>query len=139
MQTNEHLAGFDRFLQERLAASTAFVEGDFAPLARISVDVDPASIFPPPGTMVSGAAAVNDFNEKGAAAFAPGADNRFEILHRDADERLAYWVGVQHATVRMKGQDGPVVFRLRCTEIFRKEAGRWKLLHRHADRLQEGS
>ncbi|RYY41662.1 MAG: DUF4440 domain-containing protein [Chitinophagaceae bacterium] len=122
------------FLAQRLKASTDFVEGSAGALLALSVTADPASIFPPPGTIVSGAAAVNACNEKGAAAFAPGAENDFEILHRDADERLAYWTGVQRSLVRMRGKEEP---HLRVTEIFRKEAGHWKLLHRHADQLKE--
>jgi ketosteroid isomerase-like protein len=37
----------------------------------------------------------------------------------------------------MNGQDKPITMNLRVTEIFRKEDGDWKLMHRHADLLKE--
>ena len=58
-------------------------------------------------------------------------------MHQDADEHLAYWTGIQHSIVKMKGQEKDVVFNLRVTEIFRKENDEWKLMHRHADKLAE--
>jgi ketosteroid isomerase-like protein len=58
-------------------------------------------------------------------------------MHQDADEHIAYWTGIQRSTVKMKGQDEEVVFNLRITEIFRKENGTWKLMHRHADPLKD--
>ena len=97
----------------------------------------PSTIFPPPGICIQGVNEVNAFNEKGASNFLPGAKNEFEVMHQDADEHLAYWTGVQHSIVKMKGQDTEVLFNLRVTEIFRKENGEWKLMHRHADKLIE--
>ncbi len=39
--------------------------------------------------------------------------------------------------VRLGGQQNPTQRALRVTQIFRKEDGAWKLLHRHADPLME--
>lgn len=134
---SKHLKDFESFMKVRLQASTDFVEGKFEPLEKISVLKSPATIFPPPGIFVQGANEVNKFNEKGAANFLPGAKNEFEVMHQDADEHIAYWTGIQRSTVKMKGQDDDIIFNLRVTEIFRKENGEWKLMHRHADKLTE--
>lgn len=134
---NKYLRDFESFMEVRLKASTDFVEGNFEPLEKISVESDPATIFPPSGICIKGVKEVNSFNEKGATNFLPGAKNTFEIVHQDADEHLAYWTGIQRSTVKMKGQENDVLFALRVTEIFRRENGKWKLMHRHADKLSE--
>ena len=48
-------------------------------------------------------------------------------------EKLAYWVGLQHATVHMDGKELPIT--LRVTELFRRHGDEWLLFHRHADTL----
>ncbi|MGV1009052.1 MAG: YybH family protein [Dermatophilaceae bacterium] len=131
------MTSFDTFLTARERASTAFVEGDAGPLFALSVDTDPATIFPPTGAVVIGADAVNGGNAAGAETFAPGAENRFEILHCGSDGDLGYWTGLQRSTILLKDNPEPVTMNLRITELFRRADGEWKLFHRHADMLQE--
>ena len=68
-------------------------------------------------------------------AFNPNGETQFEILHMGASQGLAYWVGFQRARARLRDQPEPVPMNLRVTEIFRREADSWKLIHRHADML----
>lgn len=131
--TNLAETSFREFLVDRIAASDAFVDGEIGPLDTISTRTSPASIFPPNGLTVTGADEVNAFNARGAAAFGPGGENAFEVIHSSADGDLAYLVGVQHSRVRIQGQPDPVPMHLRLTEVFRRETDGWKLIHRHAD------
>ena len=126
---------FQDFMAQRLAASTAFVNGDIEPLAQISTHTSPATIFGPRGDTVEGADQVNTVNAQGAAMFEPGGENTFEVMHSAADGDLAYWTGIQRSVVRMRDREDPVPIDLRVTEVFRREDGRWMLIHRHADPL----
>jgi ketosteroid isomerase-like protein len=130
---------FEEFMKEREMASGAFVNGDFSPLAKISTQTSPATIFGPKGDCVQDAEKVNEANAKGSKAFKPGSKNSFEVMHMASDENLGYWVGIQHSVVQMQGKEQPVPMDLRVTEIFRRENGVWKLMHRHADRLMSAT
>ena len=137
MRTVGPSSSFEKFMSQRLDASTAFLNGDIEPLDRISAHDSPATIFGPSGTAVQGAGRVNAANAAGSEMFEPGATNEFGVMHQAADERLAYWVGIQRSRVRMRGRDQAVDMLLRVTEIFRRRAGGWVLIHRHADTLSE--
>ena len=128
---------FEEFMKQRLKASNDFVNGSSDALANISTEKDPATIFPPPGTHIRGAQNVNEFNIKGAARFERGSENSFEVFHQAESGDLAYWTGLQHSVVRMKGEEKAVTMHLRVTEIFRKEHDTWKLIHRHADESKD--
>lgn len=127
--------GFAEFLQRREEASTAFVNGEFAPLDELSTRQSPATIFGPSGDTVEGASEVSSVNATGAARFAAGSTNSFQIMHFASDGEIGYWAGIQHSVVHMNGQDQPIPMDLRVTEIFRHEDDGWKLVHRHADQL----
>jgi ketosteroid isomerase-like protein len=43
----------------------------------------------------------------------------------------AYEVGVEHGRFKLAGQ--PVVIEQRVTNIYRREAGAWKMIHHHTD------
>jgi ketosteroid isomerase-like protein len=135
--TTESARSFEEFMKERQDASDAFVNGNVDPLLKISTTTPPASIFGPAGTCIEEPSEVNLANEAGSQLFEPGGENRFEVMHSAADGDLAYWAGLQRSVVKMRGGEQPVSMDLRITEIFRREGGGWKLIHRHADELQK--
>ena len=67
-----------------------------------------------------------------------GATLKVEYLSVVVSGDLAYTVGVERQEgARVDDQQDPGRRALRATQIFRREDGAWKLLHRHADPLLE--
>jgi len=48
---------------------------------------------------------------------------------------LAYTVAIERNCVRLGNAPEPQPLELRVTQIFRRESGEWRLVHRHADPL----
>ena len=63
----------------------------------------------------------------------------YQVLQMGASGEVAHWAGIQRSTVRMKGKADAIPIDLRVTEVFRREDGEWKLVHRHADPLTSES
>ena len=135
MQAKESVEDFKSFMEARLTAAQAYVTGDAGPLLKLAADESPATFFGPNGKVEEGAQQVASVYERDAAMFGKDGETHFEILQINAGSDLAYWVGFQIATVSMNGKTVPM--KLRITEIFRRENGEWKLVHRHADRVND--
>lgn len=132
---NDDLQAFKQFMKRREEVARAYVRGDAAPLGQIVTHVSSATFFGPQGGYREGAEEVAATYEHDAGSFEPGGDSHFEILQMGASDGVAYWVGFQRATARMRGKTEAIPFNLRVTEIFRREDDEWKMVHRHADSL----
>jgi ketosteroid isomerase-like protein len=130
---------FFEFMKQREAAAKAYVNGKAGPLREVTSHGLVSTFFAPRGGEVTGANQVWSRYERDAGSFQSGGETRFEVLQLAEAADMAYWVGFQHATVRMTGSPHPTPMSLRVTEVFRREAGSWKLVHRHADTLTQAS
>jgi ketosteroid isomerase-like protein len=132
------LQDFEEFMKLRATIAQAYVNGDAEPLARISSRDLPGTFFGPGGDYELGAEEVLARYKRDARNFVSG-DTTFEILETGASGELAYWIGFQRATMKLKGRDEVIPMSLRVTEIFRRDREGWKLIHRHADFLKDTS
>jgi ketosteroid isomerase-like protein len=73
-----------------------------------------------------------------AAQFAGGTVD-YDNLTIVVTPEMAYTTDVETFRVRLAGVDGPVEWSNRVTHIFRLEDGAWRLVHRHANRLEARS
>ncbi len=136
---SKDLADFKKFMEQRGKAAQAYVSGDAEPLEAMTAEVSDATFFAPSGGSVHGAKEVLSRYTRDAKSFAPGGESSLEILQIAAADGIAYWTGFQRATAHLGDQPKAVRFNLRITEIFRRENGVWKLVHRHADPLASES
>jgi ketosteroid isomerase-like protein len=136
---NNDVHDFEQFMKRREDAARAYVNGDAEPVSRISTQISPATFFHPNGDYEQGAEQVSSRYVRDAEHFESDGDSRFEVLQMAASDGIAYWVGFQRATARLKGKPEGVPMSLRVTEVFRREGDEWKLIHRHADSLASES
>ena len=59
----------------------------------------------------------------------------FELQACDVVGDLAYTAGLEHTSALVDGE--PRSYTLRATQVYRREAGEWRVAHRHADTVAE--
>lgn len=131
---------FDRIMSAREEVARAYMNGDAGPLGDISAKTSRVTFFSPSGGFEEGADHVFSMQKRLAERFLPGGgDTHLEVLQTGASSDIAYWVGLQRATATLRENNKTVPFHLRVTEVFRREGGEWKLVHRHADALKDAA
>ena len=70
-----------------------------------------------------------------ARSFSDCASYEFELHAFDVVGEMAYTAGLEHTTASIDGQ--PRSYTLRATQVYRREAGEWKVAHRHGDTVVE--
>lgn len=59
----------------------------------------------------------------------------FELQAYDVVGDMAYTAGLEHTTASVEGH--PRTYTLRATQVYRREAGTWRVAHRHGDTVTE--
>ena len=128
---------FAEFLKRRTKASEDYINGSADTMLGMNAMTDPATFFPPNGTVIVGAERINQAVWQTARSFMPGSKVvRLDVLQSASDVEMGFWSGVVHAEMSVKGQGALVTTRLRITEVFRRNEAGWKLIHRHADKIE---
>jgi len=126
-------ASFTTFLGEVEAAQVQLVNGRPGPFKALWSRGDEVTLSGGlGGAIAKGWMQVSDRLDWVATQYVDGARVHQEVA-RYVGQDLAYVV--LRETIRFKNPaDGrPVVQELRVTQVFRRDGGRWRIVHRHAD------
>ncbi|WP_412538044.1 nuclear transport factor 2 family protein [Longispora sp. K20-0274] len=125
---------FHRFLERQAEAEEAMVAGDVAPRLMLWTRNDPVSLLGAWGPNRTGWAEVGPVFEWVARRLGQGtySDFRYDVEVAQAVGDMAYTVGFERFTsTNPDGSTEPVTVRV--THVYRREAGEWRIVHRHGD------
>ena len=127
---------FDDALARLRAALADVANGDVAAIKALYAQTGEATSFYGWGGYEKGWRAVSARWDWAGRQF-KGGTARHETLTKVVTPELAYTTGIETFEVRMDGVDGPTRWSNRVTHIFRLLDGEWRLIHRHANRLED--
>lgn len=114
-------------------ALEAIINGDVEPFLALYSDADDISIGNPFGPFAVGPDATRAAGTRAASNYSDGEIVGFDHVATHATDALGCVVEVERFSVRLAGAAEPAAVALRVTSLYRKEAGNWRLVHRHAD------
>ena len=124
-------------LPRLIAANTALHNGDATQRKALWSTSEPVTLFGA-AMMTTGWPQIEATFDRLATRFSDCTSFEIEVVAADVSGELAYLVAFEHTTASIGG-DPPAPYTLRVTTIFRREAGEWKVVHRHADPLPDAA
>jgi ketosteroid isomerase-like protein len=111
-------------------AEDALHDGDAAPRFETWSDRDPVTLF---GAWLSAhnAGEAHATFRRIAGSFSGARDCEVELIAHGVSGDLAYTVARERTSTSVRGV--PRDYVLRVTQVYRREPGGWKVVHRHAD------
>ena len=118
-------------------AETALHNGDASLRFQMWSHTDPVTVF---GAALSriGWAEVGPMFEKLASDFSNCSSCEWEVVTADVGADFAYLLAIERTTASVGGSE-PTPYMLRSTTIFRRENDDWKIVHRHADPIDDSA
>lgn len=115
-------------------AEFALHNGDPAPRRALWSSQEPVSVF---GALrnAHGQAEIDTLFAALGRTFSHCTSHTFEVKAYDVVGDMAYTAGLEHTSVSVDGKPG--TYTLRVTQVYRREDGQWRVIHRHADLLTE--
>jgi len=130
MSTVEDL---DHVVEQYHRALSEFMKGDYEPAKRLFSEREDVTLGNPFGPFARGLTEVVETMKRAASHYRDGDAAGFDTISKYITPDLAYIVEVERLESKVGGRDKASPVHLRATSIFRREEGRWKLVHRHAD------
>src|SRR5690348_12714915 len=118
-------------------AETALHNGDAGPRFEMWSHTDPVTVYGAAYNPI-GWAEVAPMFEKLAESFSDCRSCEWEVVAADAGQDFAYLLAIERTTASVRGSE-PAPYTLRSTTSFRREDGDWKIVHRHADPIDDSA
>jgi ketosteroid isomerase-like protein len=119
-------------VRHHAAATTAVRNGDASSLIEMLSKHDPVTLFPAAQPSKRGWREVSAAFTRVASLYSDGSSVEFDVLAAGVSGDLGYLVGIERGSAAVGGGT-PEPVTLRVTQIYRREDGGWKLVHRHGD------
>ncbi len=126
-------AELDQVIERYHGALDAFMQGDHGPAAELFSEREDVTLGNPFGPFARGRQQVVETMRMAASNYRDGHAAGFESISRHVIDDLACVVEVEHLVSKVGGRNDLAPVDLRVTTVFRREDGRWKVVHRHAD------
>ncbi len=127
---------FDDALARLRAALADVANGDVAAIKALYARTEEATSFYGWGGYEKGWQAVSARWDWAGRQFKGGTVSH-QLLTKVVTQELAYTTDIETFEVRMDGMERPTRWSNRVTHVFRLLAGEWRLIHRHANRLED--
>ena len=127
----------DEMMPRLQEAETALHNGDAGPRFAMWSHTDPVTVFGAAMNRMSWAEVAPMF-EKLASRFSDCRSCEWEVVTADVGQDFAYVLAIERTTASVAGSE-PTPYVLRSTTIFRRENGEWKIVHRHADPVDDSA
>lgn len=127
---------FDDALARLRAALGDVANGDVTAIKALCAHTDEATSFYGWGGYEKGWQAVSERWDWSGQQFKGGTVSH-QTLTKVVTAELGYTTDIETFEVRMDGMDAPTRWSNRVTHIFRLQDGEWRLIHRHANRLED--
>ena len=113
-------------------ATTRVRNGDATSFVEQLSTHDPVTLFPASQPTQTGWADVSQAIRRVASVYSTSNVVEFDVIAAGLSGDLAYLVGYERAASSI-GSSAAEGLGLRITQVYRRESGEWKLVHRHAD------
>ena len=128
--TNEDVEGFDAAVERYHQALDEFVKGNHEPVMELFSQRENVVLCNPFVPFARGSEQVVQSLERAASHFEDG-EVVYENMAKYATPEVGYIIEAEQFRAKLDGREGSGA--LRSTNIFRREDGVWKVVHRHAD------
>ena len=127
-------AEFREMHRRLVAANNRFAQGDAAPWKELCSHEKDVTLFGGAGGYERGWDQVGPRYSWASANFS-GGKMTTEVLSTHVSGDLACTVELEHWDVRLASTGATSQIELRVTQVYRREDGAWKVIHRHGEHL----